>query len=560
MLYELIIENFVLIEKAHIHFQPGLTVISGETGSGKSLIFDAFQQLSGARSDQQYIRTNCEQAVLHAIFQLSETHPVYQHLEPHGILPDETFNIKRILTMTGPNRCFINDTPVTLHLLKQVASQLFYIKGQFSEQSLLNPKQHIHYVDEHLAEPHLKTQTNLAFHAWQNALKQEQAYKKEIDTFHNEGDQLQETHQLLAELKPQIGEEAELIEKKQDLQNQQANFTTLQALDQCLNTILSQHLASQLKQLEKATLRSPKLFESLYQRLDQIEVELKDLTYQIHEHLSQPFLDQTHLTTLEERLWQLKDLARKYQLSVDELPQLQQDISQKLARIDQLTWEYAQAQKETQKQANTYLESATQLSNARRQASQKLIAQWQKELSFLNIPQANLVASQQTLTETQYSADGFDSLRFLFSANTGQPPQSLDQIASGGELSRLMLAFECIPKQTHQLNNQPIYLFDEIDQGVGGKTAFAIGKRLQELSHNLQVIVISHAPQVAASAFNHLLVEKTQTNHKTCTRIRSLQGEEKITEIARMISGEHISDEAFAAARELCQPIKAIAS
>lgn len=546
MLQSLSIRDVVLIQSLDLDFTTGLVVLTGETGAGKSILLDSLGLALGNRADTGLIRQGAERASVTATFSLRPCHPVYALLEEHELEIDgESLIIRRILTSEGRNKCFINDQPVTQSFLKTAAQHLIEIHGQFD--NLLDSKTHARALDHHG-----DVNTHQIETTFQELKACRLAYKKALENLESSKDReafLRFSKTELEELAPKCGEEEELIQARARVANRAKISEAAGQADQALNRggLVSQIVEAQ-RSLQKVQEHLPDVIAPLVEALDRALVELDEATAGVSDLLNEVEGDSQSLESLDDRLHALRAMAKKHHVAIDALPQLLEDITQELSQIDRGDEYIEDLKLELGKAQATYEREAQNLTETRQKAGKQLEAAIRHELIPLKLGQTQFMVKIERLPENQWTAHGWDHVEFHVATNPGSAAGSIAKVASGGELSRLMLALKVILSRTTQI---PSLIFDEIDSGTGGAVAAAIGSRLKSLSTDMQVLVITHSPQVAALGDQHLQVLKMVEDDKTTTHVTELPTEQRLEEVARMLSGTEITTEARAQAKQL---------
>ena len=547
MLESLSIKNVVLIDNLELVGQPGLTVMTGETGAGKSIILDALGLVLGDRADVNLIRYGQESLSVTAVFTLPDAHAICQFLKDQEIPLDDGLILKRTLTKEGKSRAFINGEVVPLSCLRQVGQHLAEIHGQFSSYQLLDPKNHLSILDRygHLTEK-LK-ETSELYKNWQDAHKAYQAQEALVLQAQEQEEYLRQVQEDLVPLKIEIGEEEELITQRKLLLNSEKIKEDLALTSQALSTENHGVLALCYRMqhaLEHANSLAEEKFMPLLEKIGIAVENLLDAEAFLQDE--EAFLqDSEQLKKVEERLYTLKDMGRKYHLSVDELPAFLDGCLEKLNSLSNTSGTLSDLQEQEKKAEQAYRKCAQDLHQKRLEAAQNLMKEIQSELPALKLLHAQFVVQ---IEEDIPTAIGTDKVFFMASTNAGTPLAPLNKIASGGELARFMLALEVHLAKTEEI---PLLVFDEVDTGVSGATADAVGKRLKKLAEEHQVFVITHAPQVASYGTSHLTVSKEEEKGKIVAHVYTLSPEERVQEIARMLAGEHVTESAYLAAQGL---------
>lgn len=546
MLQSISVKNVVLIEDIHIDFLDGLCALTGETGAGKSILLDALGLALGERSDISLIRQGADKAQVTAIFSLTSTHIVWQELEEQDISFDNNqLILRRVLSCDGKSRAFINDQLVSLGFLRKIAESLIEIHGQFD--SLLETKTHLKLVDE-FSEIDTKIlkdmyrQWKMSENTFQEAIKRK-ASAQERENF------LKVALEDLDRLGVKTNEEDSLESERQAVSHKGKIIEALQAAQQGLMIpdIVSR-LSTTYKSLERIENIMPEVISPLLQSLTTATVEVQEVMDSVGRLFEQQQEGAKNQEEIENRLYDLRNAARKHNIPVNDLPLLVEQYRLELNNLMQGDGFYEQLEKQALEQKKAYIQEAQRISVLRKLGASQLIKDVKKELAPLKFEQTDFEVSFKDLYEEHWSDQGVDSVEFLIAPNPGLPLAPLNRIASGGERSRLMLAFKVVLVRTAQ---RETLIFDEIDSGTGGAVASAIGERLARLADMLQVITITHSPQVAACAKQHMLISKAVENENTKTYVRTLKSEEREEEIARMLSGSHVTNEARAAAQRL---------
>jgi DNA repair protein RecN (Recombination protein N) len=554
MLVGLTINNVVLIERLELAFAPGLTVLTGETGAGKSILLDALGLALGARAESGLVRAGATQAMVTAEFHLPRDHEALALLDEQGIERDENLILRRQLGSDGRSRAFVNDQPVSVAFLKSLGEHLIEIEGQFESHGLLDAATHRDLLDGfggHRAE---LTKTASAYRDWRSAetaLAEAQAI---LEKARADEDFLRHAVAELELADPQPEEETKLAMERQLLLSGAQVIEAVNAAHQDLagDRGADRALIAAERRLQRL---ADKLGEALGTELAAITgsleragVELRDAIAGIQALQSSLDADPARLERVEERLHLLRDLGRKHRVRADALPELLADLAAKLQLIDGKSGDIAGLTAKAAETRKAYLTAAGALTQARQKAAKILDAAVAKELAPLKLEKARFATRIEALSDAQLGESGADRIAFEVATNPGAEPGPIQRIASGGELARFMLALKVSLSRAQPV---PTLVFDEVDAGIGGATAAAVGERLKRLADQLQVLVITHSPQVAALGAQHWRVEKKVAKGVTSTTVATLPQEARREEIARMLSGATISDEARAAADKL---------
>lgn len=552
MLQSLSIHNVVLIDKLNLNFGKGLSVFTGETGAGKSILLDALSLALGGRADTGLIRHGQDSLSVIAEFSIDEKHPAYQLLKENELDADTTLILRRTISKDGKSKAFINDIPVSVNLMRQIGDTLVEIHGQFASHSLLNPATHLGVLDKYGKLEKSVADCHKAYTNWKEAEKNVQKALAILEKAKSDEEFLTHAVKELQAFNPKVGEETELSERRTALMNAEKITESLNAAYQILSSSAGSNLQSQIttaiRELEKANRFMPNKFESILSDLDNISEGLATASDEL-ENIASSFEDPAQeLEQIDERFFSLKDLARKYHVECDELPATLSDFKEKLSLIDKGEDELIALRSTAENARLDFIQKATLLSQKRHEAAKKLDNAVAKELPALKLEKARFVTQIEDLSENDFSSDGMNGVTFCISANAGMPPAPLNKVASGGELARFMLALKV---NLAGLEDIPTLIFDEVDSGIGGATASAVGERLARLAKERQVLVVTHSPQVAAFGSAHMQVSKFTKDDAVLTTVTPLEDENRLEEIARMLSGAQITEAARLAAKTL---------
>ena len=521
--------------------------MTGETGAGKSILLDALSLALGARSDIGLVRSGCDTASVVAEFDyISDT--VKQILNENGIDCDDTLILRRALSLDGKSRAWINDIPVSVKTLKQIGDEIVEIHGQFESHSLLDTATHLNALDEYarLNNPEFiicAQQTKRAYSELFESQKQLKKLTELLDKSESEREFLEHNVAELNKIKPQIGEEEELSAKRAMFMDAEKNTAILtEAVEVLRNNgnSLDEQICSVAHILERIK-TNPNPYSEQIDKLYDAAAAVAEASEQIHpENTNIEDID-----SIEERLFALRALARKHRCTADELPVKLIEMQDQLNAIDNSDAELKKCKADVEKYEQIFNEKAAKLSVLRKQAADDLRKQILIELPDLKLGSADFVVDVQ---KTNGSQNGIDNVAFTIKTNPGTPFAPLNKIASGGELSRFMLALRVVLNNS---NNKKTIVFDELDTGISGATASAVGERLNKLAQNEQLLVITHSAQVAGFADKHFKISKSSANNTTTTTVNEIIGDDRINEIARIISGAQITPEAVATAKTL---------
>lgn len=554
MLKSIFIKNIALIKQIQINFTSGFCIFSGETGSGKSILLDAIGMVVGARINSKIIRQNCDSAFVIAEFHYHKNDRCHEFLQENGLEGDDfgVIFLKRTLTKTS-NKAFINDIPVTINNLKKVGDLLIEIHGQHQQKNFFDQSYHKIALDQYANCDKLKKEISQIYQKWKNSKDLLKKLLEDQEKITREKDYLEHIIAEIEDLNIAENEEQELINQKQNLQYKTQIIALIQDILAKNERISSDLFGSQqnlIKHKDKAfseemTLKidsSIDTIEDIFSKSDELRNCLDSILLEVNQ-------GDLSVEEIEERLFAIRNLCRKLNISAHQIADFLVKSKKKLKEINFITGNIPSLEKELTDLKGQYLKKAQILSEIRKKAGLELKENIENELQFLNMKNVQFMANIETsLEEENFYSDGCDKISFLVSTNKNADFGDIAKIASGGELSRFMLAMKV---SMLKISSSPVLIFDEIDTGVGGATAEAIGHRLKKLSQNYQTIVITHQPQIAAKADFHLLVSKDHLENETLTKVKILDHKHRLLEIARMISGKEITQEAVEAAKRL---------
>lgn len=552
MLQHLSIRNIVLIASCDIPFDEGLCVLTGETGAGKSVLLDALGIALGARGESGLIRHGEKQASVTAEFSVDESSPTRVAIQELGLDVDELLIIRRTLSLDGKSRCFVNDQPVSVAALKRIGETLVEIHGQHDQCGLLDSRTHLDLLDAYGRLDSQRQEVEDSYQNWRALERELASITERINESLRERDYLEHMRSELRDLSPFVGEEDELSDIRAIMmQSEKLTDTIQEAISEIDGAVsIESALRTAQRVLSRSSLQAAPKFEPVIESLERAQIEVQEAMSQLDEIAGHADYDPRRMEELEERLFALKSAARKYNMPVDELPDLLQEVEEKLSTLDNQQFTIGGLESQVEAARQEYLEAAQVISDARAHAAQRLQRALMKELGPLKMEHCRFRVVQEELMEERWGARGTDSIGFEVSTNVGQGYAPLHKIASGGELSRFMLAMKVV---LSSLRSASTLIFDEIDTGTGGAVADAIGARLALLSDSSQVLVVTHLPQVAARGSHHLFVEKLVRKGETHTNVRPLNVSERKEELARMLAGSEVTDEARGAARRLME-------
>jgi len=552
MLQHLTINNYAIVDSLEIELEPGMTVITGETGAGKSIMLDALALTLGDRADREVIRGGAERADITAGFGLPEDPAVIQWLENHDFDTDENNCIlRRVISRDGRSRAYINGQPTTLNNLRDLGEMLIDIHSQHEHQSLLKTATHQRLLDEYCGLQKISDQVRSIARKWRrlneeleqirsraeesNAQYQLLSYQvrelEELALGENELAELEEEHQKLNH-----GEESVLVNRQVlELTSENDEFNLMQSLNKAIGLLQDIPYAS--KQTEEAG-------NLLNTALIQVEEASANLKHAI-DHFE---IDPQRLEEIDQRLALIHNLARKHHVQPVDLPELFLKLSDDLSGLSEADVQIELMEEELNKLLNNYEEQAKRLSDGREKGAKKLAREINAQLGKLGMESASFSVALTRFSDSTPRGGGLEGIEFLVSTNPGQPPRPMIKVASGGELSRISLAIQVVTAQTSSI---PTLVFDEVDVGIGGGVARAVGELLRKLGDRGQVLCVTHQPQVASQGHQHLYVSKSSEKDSTATKLESLDHDARVEEIARMLGGDDVSEKSREHAKEL---------
>jgi DNA repair protein RecN (Recombination protein N) len=546
MLKHLTIRDMLIIDRLELEFSSGLNVLTGETGAGKSILLDNLGFVLGWRGRAELVRRGAEQGEVSASFELGAYHPAMQPLQEAGLADGQDVILRRVNSKDGRKTAWINDRRVSGDLLRLISAHLLELHGQHDDRGLLDAKGHRGLLDQFAGHVELLETTRLAWRELAQAKADLQAELEALSTLKEEEEFLRHAVGELHELRPLVGEEAELDSKRRIMQaSERLKVDIAKALQALGREAAEGMLSDALRWLEDASEEIDGKLDGAIEALSSSLSRLYDASTEIEKCLDDLEFNPQELESTEERLFAIRALARKHHVLPDDLLDLSESLSRKLDALDAGEGMVSEKRKCLLKAQERYNAAAEKLSDSRKVATKALDQAMEQELSPLKMDRA---VFKTEISKTEAGSQGWDMVQFLVSTNPGTPAGPLAKIASGGELSRFLLALKVCLRTSEDTRT---VIFDEIDRGVGGATADAVGRRLSALAENAQVLVVTHSPQVAAFASRHFKVHKTQSDHETLSRVEDLDPASRIGEIARMISGDTITSEARAAAEAL---------
>jgi DNA repair protein RecN (Recombination protein N) len=554
MLQELRVHNLALIDSLHLDLatmETGLIVFTGETGAGKSIILQSINLLTGGRGTATWIRNDCEQAGIEALFSVRPDHTeMHALLNEHALVSGSHCLVRRVLAREGRSRLFINDQSVTARLIGEVTAGLINVASQHDHQQLLNARHHLDYLDAYGELHGLRQQFTRLFRRWQQASSElRQLQEKEQDK-EQQRDFLRFQLDEINRANVTVGEDEQLHKERDRLKASDALIRLTGASSRMLADTVAGSLTEIRKNMEQAAVHDAELLP-LAERIGSVGFELEDLNSLLRKYLDCIPEDPARLEIISGRLAELKQLRRKYGATLEEVLTFAKTAQTDLARLDSLEEEIGRMELKVEEISTEALLAAAELTQARRETAARMAAAMEEELVSLSFAQAVFqvrVTEPEGLGMDGIHSTGRDRVEFFFSANPGMPPQPLAKIVSGGELSRLMLAMKCLLARRDQVDT---VIFDEVDAGIGGQAAESVAKKIRELAGHHQVLCISHLPQIAACADMHFKVEKMVDHGRTRTVIHALDSQQRVAELARMLGGAQPTAQTLAYAQEL---------
>lgn len=557
MLVHLSVHNYAIVEHLDLELSRGMSVITGETGAGKSIMLDALGLTLGDRADSGVVRPGADKADILATFDLVDIPEARAWLAERDLDTDGPCILRRVITAEGRTRGYINGTPCPLSDLKALGELLIDIHSQHEHQSLLKSDTHRRLLDEYAGATDLARQVQLAAQRWRQT-------RQELERLSNSSEEQQARHQLLSyqlEELDNLGlgeDELEQLEQEhKNLTNAEALFGICrQVIDHCSESDSGNVLSALTVSLNRLTAvhNAPKALGEAANLIASAQIQVEEAVGELNRFLDNFDADPARLQQLEERLDTIYTLARKHRVHPTELTQLQCKLSSELGTLDASDEAIERLSEELAAYARHYQEKASELSTLRRAAADSLACAVEQEIQRLGMPGGRFNIALQASNSDELLPHGLEQVELLVSANPGQPLKALAKVASGGELSRISLAIQVITAQTSRI---PTLVFDEVDVGIGGPTAEIVGQLLRRLGERGQVLTVTHLPQVAAQGHHHLFVHKVRNSDATHTAVANLSKRERVEEVARMLGGIDLTKESLAHARKMVVTSKA---
>ncbi|SIS44772.1 DNA repair protein RecN [Neptunomonas antarctica] len=549
MLMQLTIRNYAIVESLDLELKSGMTVVSGETGAGKSIMLDALGLTLGYRADSGSVRHGAERAEIIASFNIEALHDAKQWLKEQDLDQDNECIIRRVITREGRSRSYINGQPCPLNALKEFGEYLIAIHGQHEHQRLLKKEHHRELLDQFANQTTQAQQIKSLYQHWQKK-------QKHLELLLNQGDEHQAKVQLLSYQMSELDQlgmlsgELSTLEEEQKtlsqagdiLQNGQLvlTLTTEGEQENCSQILTnSLHLLAELKN------QTP-VIDQISELLNSAQIQIEEASQELRHYLDRVEINPERLINTEERLTSIYDIARKHRVAPETLPAFHQQLQQELDSLQHSDDALEQLSKEVDSLRTEYMKAAAKLGKARTKAAIQINKQINEQLHLLGMTSACFIATLTINDKPQ--ASGLEDVEFLISTNKGQLARPLAKIASGGELSRISLAIQVI---TAQCSTTPTLIFDEVDVGIGGAIAEVVGRMLRQLGERAQIMCVTHQPQVASQGNQHLFVSKRADKEHTHTHINTLSQEDRIQEIARMLGGIDVTQRSIDHAKEM---------
>ncbi len=553
MLAHLSIRDIVLIDRLDVDFSGRLSVLTGETGAGKSIVLDSFALALGARGDAGLVRDGAEQGQVAAAFDLPKKHPAREFLRANdlGIEEDGDVILRRVQLADGRTRAFINDRPVSVQILREVGARLVEIHGQHDDRALVDPSAHRTLLDAFGGSTESAAKVRALWNAWREMETQVSEERARQEQARREEDYVRNAVDELTKLAPKPGEETALAERRASLMRAEKvggdlkdAYDTISGSDSAVP-----QLSSALRRLERRQQEAADIVGGPVKALEAALNSIEEARSGLEAAMRLADYDPQELERNEERLFALRAAGRKYNAPVEKLPEVAERFAGDLASIDKGEEKLKALEAAAKKAESDFRAGAEALSAARKQAAKKLDKSVNAELPPLKLERAEFITEIES-NPASPGLDGFDRVEFWVRTNPGARPGPMMKVASGGELARFLLALKVVLADR---GSAPTLVFDEIDTGVGGAVSDAIGARLARLAEKVQVLTVTHAPQVAARAANHFMVVKDVVNggKRVSTKIVSLDEKKRREEVARMLSGANVTDEARKAADRL---------
>jgi len=552
MLQQLTINNYAIVDSLEIELETGMTVITGETGAGKSIMLDALGLALGDRADRDVIRGGAERADITACFTLSRKADVNDWLQANDFDSEEDQCIlRRVISRDGRSRAYINGQPTTLNNLRDLGEMLIDIHSQHEHQSLLKTATHQRLLDDYCGLQKQAQEVRSLAGKWRRLNDELAQIRSRVEESNAQYQLLSYQVKELEELALEAGELEALEEEHKKLSHgEESAVVNQQVLDLCAENdefTLEQALNKAIALLQDIPYAS-KQTEEAGSLLNTALIQVEEASIALKHAIDQFEVDPQRLEEIDQRLGLIHKLARKHHVPANELPELFLKLSEDLSGLSEADVQIELMEEELARLLKQYAETASSLSQAREKGAKKLAKEINSQLGKLGMESASLSVALTRFSDNTPRTGGLEGIEFLVSTNPGQPPRPLTKIASGGELSRISLAIQVVTAQTSSI---PTLVFDEVDVGIGGGVAKSVGELLKKLGEKGQVLCVTHQPQVASQGHQHLYVSKSSGKDSTATQLHKLSQKERIEEVARMLGGENVSEKSRAHAKEL---------
>ena len=550
MIKELIIKNIVLIKYLDIEFNKGLSVLTGETGTGKSILLDSLGLILGNRVNFNLIRKDENEASVTALFHVPDDHIVNQVLNKYNIDFENELLIRRNINSSGKSKCYINDILITRNALSEITDYLIELQGQFEDRGLLNIKTHLYLLDTYSNHNHLLETTRKSYNKLTELQQSINKTKIHVKAINDDNEWIKESFDQLQLLDPKLGEEDKLNQTKLFLNNREKIFISInqakliideeQGIEDLVNKLIKTF--DKVKSIDRFNINQA------INIINRIKVDVEELKSLVNIEDSEISEDTQNVELVEDRLHELRSHARKHNCNIDDLLKVRNELKVKIDEVDNSKFKLDKLIKEYEDAKIEFIRNSKLLSDSRFKSAINLSTKINNELPHLKLENANFKVNLEKVNFEGASENGIDKVTFFASTNIGADALPINKIASGGELSRFLLAIKVVLETVIQKRT---IIFDEIDSGIGGAAANAVGIRLAKLGDSYQTMVVTHSPQVTSKGHYHYLVQKNNDKDKTTTNVTQLNETQRIEEIARMVSGSIITNEAREAASKL---------
>jgi DNA repair protein RecN (Recombination protein N) len=557
MLSHIHIWNFAIVEKLDIEFESGLTVLTGETGAGKSILLDALNLALGDRADTSVIRHGSDKAEISVTFSLHDAAEATRWLSEHEMQSDDECIIRRTVSRNGPSRAFINGIPATVQQLRELGEMLVDLHGQHEHQSLLQRDIQRQLLDDYAHHKDLLQQVVTDYDKWIALQAQWQRLSSANKDRDSRLELLRYQVQELESLNLQPGEAAELEAEHKRLANASQLLQTTQQVLAILEENDERAVHQALAQCHgdiSDLARVDAQLQTAADLLNNAVIQVQETISEMRRYADNLELDPERLQEVEQRITDMHTLARKHRVDPEELVTLLPTLQQERDDLEQADIKLDGLQKQIQQSRDAFGKSAGKLTQSRKKTAKQLSEKITDAMQGLSLPGGKFEVQLEPLAESRWNAQGCEQIEFLVSANPGQPVKPLNKVASGGELSRISLAIQVITAQAARI---PSLIFDEVDVGIGGRVAEIVGLQLRALGQHRQVVCVTHLPQVAALGHHHLQVSKQTGKDTTVTEIKHLDTQQRIDEVARMLGGIEITDQTLSHAKEMIERAQA---